>query len=318
MSIPLLATMTQGHKDLVNLLKLRSMMFSKVRSFFSERGLLEVDCPAICNFAPIDLHIDIMRVDNQKFLFSSPEYGMKRLLSLGAPDIYQLSHVYRKEEVTNRHNPEFMLVEWYRKDSNYDDFLEECAQFIKLFVPEALVYKISYKEAFIKHAEINPFACSDAQLKERCKPFNPPADWNRDDLLNLLLSRVVEPGFNPNILTILTGYPKSQAMLARTEIDADGTEVAKRFEFFLSGLELGNGYHELTDPKEQKRRLEETGALRQSEAKDQLPIDQLFLEALERGLPDCFGVAMGIDRLLMVQTKSKNIHDILPFNWNNS
>ncbi len=291
-------------------------MMTRVRAFFTERALIEVDCPAACNYPPIDLHIDLIKADTH-YLFTSPEYGMKRLLVMGMPDIYQLCHVYRKGEVTQRHNPEFMLAEWYRLTLNYEQFLQECCDFIHLFIEKRPVERISYQEAFLRYVGLNPHTASDKELKEACRDLNlsEHSTWDRDDYLNLLLSTRVEPRFDKQAITILTSFPKSQAMLARTR-EENGITVAARFEFFTDGLELGNGYHELTDQTEQKRRLHAADSARKNIGKEGLTPDPFFLAALEKGLPNCFGVAMGFDRLMMVRHNTPQIGDVIPFAWN--
>lgn len=298
---------------------MRASLMREVRTFFAQKNVLEVDCPALTNFSPVDLNIDVMESEN-RFLFTSPEYGMKRLLSQGSGDIYQMGHVFRKEEPSSKHNPEFTLIEWYRLESDLETFLEECVELISLFVGNVVTEKISYREAFIKYAQIDPFLASHDELKQRAIELLSPNEceaWSFDDFCDLILSLHIEPQFDQKKITILTHYPASQAALAKTAV-VDGAHVAERFEFFYRGLELGNGYHELTDAKEQKNRFTQTNQKRVENGKKPLPIDTHFLKALEKGLPDCYGVAMGFDRLLMAKLGTEEIAKVLPFTIDNA
>ena len=304
----------------ISALKDRAHLFEKVRSFFSSKGVLEVDTPLLSTTAPIDEHIEIMDVclgeGKKGYLHSSPEYAMKRLLSTGIGDIYQMSHVFRQGELSPLHNPEFTMVEWYRLNMSFDSFIEETAKFIRLFLPNLPLKKISYREAFLQFAKIDYLKASQKELllcaKEHGIDISSPL--SKEDLLHLLMGFVVEPNLGKDTLEALIDYPASQAALAKTEI-RDGEPIAKRFEIYYQGVELSNGYLELTDATKQEERLLESQAKRKEAGKPPLPLDKKFLEALSLGIPDCCGVAVGFDRLLLLKRKGSSLQEVLPFSF---
>ncbi|MBS3904638.1 MAG: EF-P lysine aminoacylase GenX [Simkania sp.] len=312
-----------GFNNRLAILKDRSVCLAKARSFFTERGVLEVDTPILSHTAPIDVHIDILRVllphDQLGYLHSSPEYAMKRLLIEGLGDIYQLGHVFREGEFGALHNPEFTMAEWYRIGVAYNTFIEETLEFVRCFLGKLPSEALSYREALLRYADIDYLLASKDDLLARIKHYHidlhgDPRSWKRGALLDLLLSFVVEPHLGQEKLTILCDYPASAAALACTRYKGD-EHVAERFEVYYQGIELANGYHELADPAELRRRFEEANTIRQSSGKVPLPIDEHFLSALERGLPDSCGVAVGFDRLMLLRHRAKNLHEILPFTW---
>jgi lysyl-tRNA synthetase class 2 len=298
----------------------RAEALASARSFFTKRGLVEVDPIALGSSASIDVNIDLFAspsaIHGRRFLFSSPEYPMKRLLSEGSGDIFYLGHVWRHEEAGNRHSPEFMMAEWYRLGMTFQQIIEETAQFAELFIGKRPRRLLPYREAFQKYAQIDPFTASHEKLVEACQSFEgyPLQTSSKDELLNLLLAMKVEPGFDPNEITILCYYPASQAALAR-HTTVDGYTVAERFELYYQKLELANGYHELSCGAEQRERFLADNAERSRLGKEPYPIDEHFLEALNKGLPDCCGVAVGVDRLLMIQENASAIADVMPVSW---
>lgn len=304
----------------IDRLKDRALFLQKARSFFFERNILEVDTPILSKTAPIDEHIEIMSVDlgNKElgYLHSSPEYAMKRLLSLGIGDIFQLSHVFRQGEISPLHNPEFTMAEWYRIGFSFEDFIEETIAFIQLFLPSISWNKLSYKQAFLLFAKIDPFQASEKDLFECAKRHDLDLCGgdvqDKDTLLHLLMGFVIEPHLGKEELTVLTDYPASQAALAETK-EEEGNLVAKRFEVYYRGIELANGYFELTDAGKQKMRLTESNQKRVLAGKASLPIDVRFLQALEDGLPSCCGVAVGFDRLLLLKNQASSLQEVLPF-----
>jgi len=306
----------------IAMLKDRALFLQKARSFFVERGVLEVDTPILSKAAPIDEHIDIMSVDLGSnctgYLHSSPEYAMKRLLCMGMPDIFQIGHVFRQQEVGALHNPEFTMAEWYRLGVSYEDFIAETIEFVRLFLGNLPWATLTYKEAFLRFAGIDPFeACiSDLLLCAQKSGLEPPSGIrdDKDRLLHFLLGFVVEPNLGIDSLLILTDYPVSMAALAATE-EKNGEVVAKRFEIYYKGIELGNGYLELTDAEKQKERLLESNQKRMEAGKSSLPVDLHFIEALFLGLPPCCGVAVGFDRLLLLKNKVPSLKEVLPFIW---
>ena len=301
----------------------RAEAFSLARSFFTKRGLIEVDPIVLCSSASIDVNIDLFAasspIHGRRYLFSSPEYAMKRLLSDGSGDIFYLGHVWRHEDAGQRHSPEFMMAEWYRLGMTFNEIMEETAQFAELFIGKRTHRLLPYREAFQTYANIDPFTASDEQLIEACRPFQgyPVDQSSRDELLNLLLAMKVEPRMDPKEITALYHYPASQAALAR-HVTVDGFPVAERFELYCEGLELANGYHELADGSEQRGRFVADNAERVRLGKEPYPIDERFLCALTKGLPDCCGVAVGVDRLLMVREAAKAIAEIMPIGWSES
>ena len=298
-------------------------MLSQSRAFFSKRNVTEVDCPLITKGASIDAHIDLIPIcfanKEKRYLHSSPEYGMKRLLSEGLGDIYQLAHVFRDGEISDKHNPEFMMAEWYRLNFSFLEMIDETIEYIRLFLGQVPFTILSYREAILKYAGFDYLSVDTDFLMNYLKqnhiePYPGIEKEGIDALLNIVLGVVVEPHLGENELTVLSYYPASQAALAKT-IDKQCEKVAERFEIYYQGLELCNGYHELTNAKEQRKRFLESNEFRLQLGKAKLPIDEAFLKALENGLPDCFGVAVGFDRLMMLRHKTKKIASVIAFDW---
>lgn len=304
------------------ILRDRAAMFAKARAFFHDRAILEVDCPLITKGACVDAHIDLIPVeaaDGTRYLHSSPEYGMKRLIAEGLGNIYQLNHVFRQGEESPKHNPEFAMAEWYRLDLDFLAMIEETLDFIRLFLGDLPSSLITYRGAFQRYVDIDYVAASCKELKELlisrgCAPYQGIEEEGKDALLNLILGSFIEPHLGKDELCVLAYYPSSQAALAKTVV-VEGEAVAERFEIYYKGMELANGYHELTCEREQRRRLEEANRERKSLGKSMLPIDEHFLAALSKGLPACCGVAVGIDRLMMLRHGAKEIGEVMPFGW---
>lgn len=300
----------------LELIKDRSLCFQLVRSFFLERNVLEVDCPNLTRCASIDEHIDLISTEDKRFLSSSPEYLMKRLLCEGMGDIYQLGHVFRAKESGKRHNPEFTLLEWYRKGFTLNEMMEETISCLEVLLGKKDVEKITYQEAFLRTLSIDPIHSSKDELlkcieKLQIASKEEMAQEAKDTLLQLLISYAVEPHLGKNGWTIVCDFPASQAALAKTE-----GLIAKRFEVYLEGVELANGYDEEPSPKILRKRFEEANKKRVESKKPSYPLDNSFLEALEKHpLPPCCGVAVGFDRALMMRHKTGDIADILPFTW---
>lgn len=309
-------------KNKIAVLKERATMLAKARAFFDQRNVFEVDCPLLSPSASVDAHINLISAlyegKEKRFLHSSPEYGMKRLLAEGSGDIFQLSHVFRDGEYGWKHNPEFTLVEWYRVGMAFPNIIEETLDFIRLFLGNLPSTILSYRECFQRYLNLDPFTASDAALRSRLasKPIRPASleQESRDGLLNYLLALEIEPLLGINELTVIRDYPSSQAALAKT-IDRDEIRVAERFEVYFKGYELANGYHELANACEQRLRLDEANQARRQMGKEVLPLDYLFLAALEKGLPDCCGVAVGFDRLMMLRLQKERIAEVLPMGW---
>jgi len=281
-------------------------MLRLARDFFTKRGLIETDVGALVKCPPNDSNIDCIATDqDQNYLHTSPEYAMKRLLSIGVGDCYFLGHVYRKNEQGHLHSPEFTMAEWYRVGFSFEKMIEETCDFISLFLGDLPVEVISYRKAFSDFAGINYSTTSLHELQKMTQ-----STWDRQTCLTYLLSHVIEPKLGKSRLTVLTDYPPDEAALACTK-QKDGELVAERFEIYHEGVELCNGYHELNDAIELRRRFEKKNEERQKENKEPYPIDEPFLASLKT-LPDCCGVALGFDRVLMLKQKSKSIQDVLP------
>jgi len=299
-------------------------MLKRARDFFSLREVMEVDCPILSASASLDPAIDLMTAsycqEKRYFLHSSPEFGMKRLLAEGIGDIYQLSHVFRDGEWGHKHNPEFTMAEWYRLGFSLEKMMMETIDFIRLFVGDLPYRILSYREAFLSVTGFDYVTATDQELfdyikKSEISYYPSVLKDGRDDLLNLIVGSQIEATLGHEELTILAYYPASQAALARKRMH--GIEpVAERFEVYYKTIELANGYHELVDLSEQRQRFMEDNQTRLERGKEALPIDENFLEALAHGLPECSGVAVGFDRLMMLRHHANDIADILPFGWN--
>ena len=305
----------------IAILKDRAFLFKEVRSFFSARGVLEVDTPLLSRSAPIDEHIDVMTVDLQTttgYLHTSPEYAMKRLLSLRVGDIFQMSHVFRLGEIGARHNPEFTMIEWYRLNSSFPLFIEETVSLIQLFLGPLPFSCLTYREAFRHFAKIDYVEASRSDLLTCLASHGidlaSEKSWDKDSLLHLLMGSVIEPHLGKEEILVLIDYPASQAALAKKE-QKKNELVAKRFEIYYLGIELANGYQELTDAQEQRVRFMESNEKRKLAGKPALPLDEHLLSALAQGMPECYGVAVGFDRLMMLRHKTSTLAEVLPLAW---
>lgn len=292
-------------------------MLSLSRTFFDKRRVLEVDTPLIAASA-IDAHLDPIPViyagRERHYLITSPEFSMKRLLMEGLGDIYQLSHVFRDGEKGERHNPEFTMVEWYRCGFSMEKMIQETLDYLQLFVEERTHHQLSYSAAFMQHAGVDPELSSDDALRQALIERGEVTDEScRATLIDLIFGLIVEPELGHSGFTVLTDFPLEQAELARTRVEGKRT-IAERFEIFLKGYELANGYGELKDPVEHRKRFEQHNTERLKLQKDALPLNEAFLQDLEhKRLPDCCGVAVGFDRLMMLRHQTTTIADILPF-----
>jgi elongation factor P--(R)-beta-lysine ligase len=303
-----------------DMLKQRARMFEQVRAFFSEREVLEVDTPVLSHTAPVDTHIEVMAVrfpsGEKAHLHTSPEYAMKRLIAEGSGDIYQMSHVFRAEEAGRLHNPEFTMIEWYRIGVSLQFLIDETLSLIRLFLGDIPVKTYTYLEAFKEFVGIDYRTATAPDLKAIAENNHLPlssdaATWDKDTFLHFLMAFLIEPKFGG--LNIICDFPASQSALAKI---CPQKGVAERFEVYYNGIELANGFHELTDPVEQRARFIKANLERQKLGKEALPIDEHFLAALEQGLPDSCGVAVGFDRLLMLMSQKEILAEVLPFSWN--
>jgi len=298
-----------------NKLIFRSKALAKTRSFFYDRGVIEVDCPALDDFAAVDLYIEPIETECG-YLHTSPEYGMKKLLALGAPDIFQLSHVFRREEKGARHRPEFTMLEWYRKSLDLQGLIQECLDLIDLFVPDITYEHLSWKEAFDRYLGVDPFKVSKEDLISLLSSMSLSDEvlaCSLDTLLDLAFSELIEPKFPPGV--VITEFPARGAALAKIGKDSEGNSVALRFEIYIKGCEVANGYDELGgvygSGDELKKRFEQTLINRKKENLRTFALDEGLFAALDK-MPECVGVAMGFDRLLMLATGAEDIKDVIP------
>lgn len=303
-------------------LQQRAALLSAVRGFFAQRNVLEVDTPMLSRFGVTDLHLDnlvtqLTASPQQIFyLQTSPEYAMKRLLAAHKVSIYQLSKVFRDDEVSRHHNPEFTMLEWYRVGFTMNQLIDEVVALLNETLGVLTVDRLSYQQAFLQTIQCDPLSASVKQLQHRLGEFAHIADLaqretDRDALLQLAMSIIIEPSFNPQRITIIDDFPASQAALA--QLSPSDPRVAQRFEVYVGGIELANGYQELTDAALQQQRFTQDNQLRQQQGKPQREADTRLLQALAAGFPQCAGVALGFDRLLMLQQKKQDIAQVLPF-----
>lgn len=295
-------------------LKSRAQQLAWVRGFFANRDVLEVETPSLGRRGVTDLNIDSVPAGSG-WLQTSPEYPMKRLLAAGSGDIYQIARVFRHGERGPRHNPEFSLLEWYRTGFNDADLMSEVADLVCGWLDCSRPVTADYGDLFIRFSGVDPFLASDETLRELCKPWMPSEQLStllRDECLDLLMSFQVEPQLASLGPVFVTGYPASQAALARIS-EVDGRRRAHRFELYIEGVELCNGYWELTDPAEQRARFVSDNLARREAGKLEMPVDEDLLAAMEAGIPDCAGVALGLDRLLMLKLGVTDISEVLAF-----
>ncbi len=302
------------------LLRLRADVLARIRRFFAERNVLEVETPLLAPATVTDLHIDsipagveIKGSPQTFYLQTSPEYAMKRLLAAGSGACYQICKSFRQGDAGARHNPEFTMLEWYRPDFSLEELMDEIEQLLREFLPQASIPRLSYRELFRQHLEIDPHRIKLEALRRLTRKRLPvdAAELDATDCLQLLLGQVIEPELPE--YCFVHDYPAAQAALARIETDSEGEPVARRFELFCRGMELANGYNEETDGKVLQARFEGDRQRRAELGRAVPEIDEKLLAALKHGLPACTGVAFGIDRLLMALSGAESITEVLTF-----
>jgi elongation factor P--(R)-beta-lysine ligase len=301
----------------LEMLRRRAELKAQIRRFFDGRGFLEVETPLLSDDTVVDRHIDPLpvtlfddprkpEVGRKLWLQTSPEFGMKRLLAAGASAIYQITRAFRGGEIGRLHNPEFAIVEWYRVGDDYAAGMQLLADLAEETLQAGTPERLTYREAFLRHAGIDPFSKAPVSV-----PVNLPPSYDRDLLLDYLLTTRVEPELGRGRPTILYDYPTSQSALA--QIRQGNPPVAERFELYFRGLELANGYHELLEPAVLRQRNQENNELRESDGKYRLPEECRLLAAMEHGLPACSGCALGLDRLLMAISGATSLKEVIPF-----
>lgn len=297
-------------------------MLKRIRAFFDGRDVLEVDTPIISSAGSTDTHIDSLQTvfrGNSYYLNTSPEYSMKRLLADQSEPIYQICKVFRDGELGPNHNPEFSMLEWYRPGFDMHQLMDEIKQLLSCVLTQERVAfdYLSYRQAFENFAGIDPHRVSAEDCRNCALRYGVEQpvglEGDVDEWLDWLLSQLVMPALKQSRFTFIYDYPKSQCALARLHKDEGGVHVASRFELFYGEVELANGFHELKSSTEQRQRFERENQRRLAAGKSVVRIDEYLLGALDSGLPDCSGVAMGLDRLLMMMCEKKSIEDVLAF-----
>lgn len=304
----------------LEVLRARATLLAAIREFFAAREVLEVTTPVLSRHATVDRHIESFATQDGRWLQTSPEFAMKRLLAAGSGPIWQLAPVFRCEEQGRHHNPEFTLLEWYRPGFDHLRLMDEVEALLRHCGAPAFGWRrLRYREAFVLHAGFDPFALDAAALRMRldarglAAPEGLSAEEiaDRDFWLDLWMSHCVGPQLGREAPAFVYDFPASQAALAR--VRDDDPPVAERFELFWQGMELANGFHELADGDEQRRRFEADQAWRRARGRAVPPYDANLIAALRAGLPDCAGVALGVERLLMLLLGRACIDDVLAF-----
>ncbi len=301
-------------------MRMRADLYARIRAFFHARNVLEVEVPLIGQTAASDPHINSIGADcadnSLYYLQSSPEYFMKRLLSAHGEAIYSLGKAFRREEAGGRHNPEFTMLEWYRPGFDEHVLMDEVECLIGGVLTLPSVQRVSYRALFLDKLGIDPHRAELKELKRKARAHTDIHwdDEDRDVWLDVLMTHCIEPSLGAG-LVFVHDYPESQAALARVECDSTGTPVARRFEAYVGGVELANGYWELTDAEEQARRFEKDRSQRHRLGVAQVEADEKLLAAMRSGMPACAGVALGVDRLLMLMGAGDRIGDVLSFSF---
>lgn len=294
-------------------LQKRAEILAQVRRFFSDRGVLEVETPLLAHAPVTDPYLEALTAQtNGKTLYlqTSPEYAMKRLLAAGSGDIYQICKAFRQDEQGRLHNAEFTMLEWYRIGFDDQQLMQEVSDLCQMVLQCEPVDRLSYAQAFHDTMEIDPHSVKLPKLtpliQEHYGVIQGLKQLNKTTALQLLFSEVIEPQLGQHRPVLIYDYPLEQAALAK--VDAG---IAKRFELYYRGAELANGYWELTDPAVQRQRFEQDLVRRQNEGLPNVPIDEKLLAALDVGLPECAGVALGLDRFIMLALNAKHIDEVM-------
>lgn len=315
-------------------------MLQRIRAFFDVRNVLEIETPVLASAGVTDPHLDSMTLQvmgQTVSLNTSPEYCMKRFIAEHGCSVYQIARCFRQDECGPLHNPEFTLLEWYRIGFSLEQLMTEVGQLVtdlyrQAGLPAPALRRMTYAELFMQVTGLDPHQCSIEQLAGFCRhrQIDIPQGMvqhsqpglagivERDAWLDWIMSTVVTPTLPADQLTTIHDYPASQCALARLAVDAAGRTVARRFECYLGTLELANGYDELTDADEQQQRFEQDNRKRELLGRAGVPADAKFLAALQAGLPDCAGVAVGLDRLLMAMYQLPSIDHALTYGWQQS
>lgn len=304
-------------------LRFRAAFLQKMRAFFADREVLEVETPLLARAAVTDPHLHSFITDfNQPggeracplYLQTSPEFAMKRLLAAGIGAIYQITKAFRNEESGRLHNPEFTLLEWYRPGFDHHQLMDEMDAFLHVMLATPAALRWSYQALFMEYLQLNPHQVSMSEIKvcaHRHQVHMHSALLSQTDGLQLLMSQVIEPQLGHDAPVFVYDFPAPQAALAR--IREGAYPVGERFEVYIQGLEIANGYHELADAKEQQQRFMADLKQREALGYASVPYDERLIAALAHGLPDCSGVALGVDRLLLLATQQACLADVMAF-----
>ncbi|MCB8767295.1 EF-P lysine aminoacylase EpmA [Acinetobacter soli] len=309
----------------IEALKARAQLYRTIREFFAQRDVMEVETPIVSQAGVTDVHLASVQAQRhivgrvqQQYLQTSPEFAMKRLLAAGSGPIYQICKVFRDDEHGRKHNSEFTMLEWYRPGLDLRELMHETAALLNVCLAhrfdEIRPLVLSYKHAFQDRLDINPLQATLAQLKQTAQRVGLTLDLGDDRLayMDLLFSHFVEPSLGFDTPIFLTDFPPEMASLAKVRLDEDGEEVAARFEVYIEGLELANAYDELLDASVLRARFEADNQERDKLGLQVMPLDENLLAALAH-MPECSGIALGIDRLLMVATQKLNIEQVIAF-----
>lgn len=308
-------------------LRIRAEILAAIRAFFAERSVMEVTTPVLSpagttdpNIASLVTHLGASPQHPRRYLHTSPEFAMKRLLAAGSGPIYQLCTVFRDSDLGRHHRPEFSMLEWYRPGFDYWRLMDEVELLIKILAASyrtvGVARRLSYRRLFIDNLGLDPATATVESCRTCCErhglaaPENMPGEL--DPWLDLLIGALIAPRLPPGSLTFVYDYPASQAALARTKT-VEGYAVAERFELYWGAVELANGFQELTDAGEQLCRFEADNRRRQAKGLPAIAIDMALIDALRAGLPDCAGVALGVDRLLMAILETRHINEVVAF-----
>jgi lysyl-tRNA synthetase class 2 len=313
----------------IETLQQRAKIIRQIRDFFHKREVLEVDTPCLSRASVTDLHLRAFSTQfndpgspqaSTLYLQTSPEFAMKRLLCAGSGAIFQLSKAFRNEEAGRWHNPEFTMLEWYRPGFDHFMLMDEMDELVMPILGTDKALRLSYQQAFMQVLACDPIAADLDELQNVCANLGyaelAAQESDKDVLLNLLFSQHIEPAISQTQPCFVYDFPASQAALAR--LNPNNPKVAERFELYYQGVELANGFHELSDPQEQRQRFLHDNHKRQQHDLPSIAIDENFLAALESGLPACAGVALGVDRLIMLALDCKRVSQVLAFSHTNA
>jgi elongation factor P--(R)-beta-lysine ligase len=313
----------------IKILKRRAQLLADVRLFFANRNVLEVETPILSSAAPTAPYLDSFQTDfiplgtqetHIYYLQTSPEFTMKRLLASGSGSIYQIAKVFRNGESGRQHSPEFTMLEWYRPELNFEQLMTEVDDLLQLTAKTKPAERFCYQYVFQQYLSLDVFTCTDDVLKQLTRThiegMNDNWLMNRDDCLELLMSHVIEPKLAKlDSPVFIYDFPASQSQLAKISKDKNNNDIAKRFELYADGMELANGYDELLDADELCRRFEQDNQQRKQQNKSEMPIDENLLAAMKAGLPQCTGVALGLDRLMMLVAGKDNVSGVQTFGF---